>query len=190
MMHRTSTALGLLVVVLGVIAVACGGGGGHGTDLESDFPTTVPLPDGTGQSTTGSGGGGSGGGGSPSLTFRVLISGDFALTPTAAFPVARSQAELDALNQQYLPPILTFAPTTPIDFTKEIVVGVFLGNRPTAGYTAAVTAVAPNGDGATVNWEERQPAPGTVGATVITSPFVLIAMTKVTGPIDFSGSVK
>jgi hypothetical protein len=117
------------------------------------------------------------------------MEGDFALATSAAFPVARSQAELTALSQQYLPPIRTFAPTEAIDFTKEIVIGVFTGYRPMSGYSAAVLAVDPNGDGATVSWEERQPGPGSVGEMVVTSPFVIIAVTKVAGAIDFNGKV-
>jgi hypothetical protein len=192
MKHQRMSGFGLLVVFLGLSIMACGGGGGGGPEdeLANVYPpgTTGPAHGGGG-GPVGTGGGGTGGGGTPSLDFRVLMQGDFALATSAAFPVARSQAEMNAIYQQYLPPIRTFAPTEVIDFSKEIIVGIFTGYRPVSGYSAAVLAVDPNGDGATVSWEERQPAPGSVGATVVTGPFVLIAMTKVPGAIDFNGKV-
>jgi hypothetical protein len=59
-----------------------------------------------------------------------------------------------------------------------MVVGVFMGSRPNAGFsTAIVSATAGNGV-LIVRYTETIPAPGRVAAQVLTFPFHLVAIPK------------
>lgn len=71
-------------------------------------------------------------------------------------------------------------PATPVDFRKEGVLAVYMGQRPTASYGLALhdpkVAIA-DGVG-TVVVRLEQPAPGAIVAQVLTSPCLLVRMPK------------
>lgn len=73
----------------------------------------------------------------------------------------------------------------PIDFAKEMVVGVFLGSRTTAGYSVTIDEVSHEGGKLIVKYRERSPGRGTVTAQVITAPYHLVAVPRTTGDIEF-----
>ena len=62
------------------------------------------------------------------------------------------------------------------DFSRAIVVGVFLGSRPTAGYDVAITAVTSQDGKTVVEYRESRPVPGRMVAQVLTSPFHLVSI--------------
>ena len=76
-------------------------------------------------------------------------------------------------------------PAPDVDFSRSIVVGVFLGTRPTAGYGVTITAVTSKAGGATVDYVEQKPAPGRMTAQVLTSPFHLVTVPKELEKVDF-----
>jgi hypothetical protein len=65
-----------------------------------------------------------------------------------------------------------------VDFTKEVVVAVFMGTRPTAGFSIEITRVREEGPALVVTYKETRPAPGGVTAQVLTSPFQIVAVPK------------
>jgi hypothetical protein len=77
-----------------------------------------------------------------------------------------------------------------VDFTKEIVVAVGLGMRPTGGYSVTVLKAVQQGTGALVTWEETKPGPKCVVTQALTYPFVIAAITRVEGTVSFTGQSK
>jgi len=77
------------------------------------------------------------------------------------------------------------APAPKIDFTNRMVVAVFLGSRPSAGYAVEVSGTKPAGKTLIVEWNEHTPTPGSVLAQVITSPSHLVSIPKFDGQIIF-----
>jgi len=65
------------------------------------------------------------------------------------------------------------------------VVGVFLGSRPTAGYSVEIVATRPDGDGLVVQYREGRPAQGMMTAQVLTSPFHLAVVARCSGTVRF-----
>jgi protease stability complex PrcB-like protein len=65
-----------------------------------------------------------------------------------------------------------------VDFSKEVVVGVFLGTRPTAGFSMEIVGVRVEGAALVVSYKETRPAPDSVAAQVLTSPFHIVAVPK------------
>jgi PrcB C-terminal len=76
-------------------------------------------------------------------------------------------------------------PAPPVDFDKEMVLGVFMGSRPTAGYTVAITSVADRDGTLVVTFRETSPRPGTMTAQVLTSPYHIVATAKRSGEVKF-----
>jgi hypothetical protein len=72
-----------------------------------------------------------------------------------------------------------------VDFSRRIVVGVFAGSRPTAGYRIAIAGTSKDGDTLVVEYVEHRPAPDMMVAQVQTSPFHLAAVPAHPGPVRF-----
>jgi len=86
----------------------------------------------------------------------------------------RTEAELRKLWQEHAPD----RPMPKVDFSREMVVGVFMGSRPNAGFsTAIVSATAANG-ALMVRYSENKPVAGSVTAQILTFPYHLVAIPK------------
>jgi hypothetical protein len=105
---------------------------------------------------------------------RTIEKGDQSNIDDSKQVLVRTEAEWTKLWQQHA----SGRPRPAVDFSKEMVVGVFMGSRPNAGFsTAIVSATAGNGV-LIVRYTETIPAPGRVAAQVLTFPFHLVAIPK------------
>lgn len=76
----------------------------------------------------------------------------------------------------------------PVDFDARIVAAAFAGERPTAGYAVEIAAASGPPDGTRLLVTERAPAPGTLTAQVLTSPFHIVTLPRPVGDVTWSGS--
>lgn len=95
--------------------------------------------------------------------------------------VVRTMAEWRALWQEH--GAQGAAPD--VDVSRSMVVAVFLGTRPTAGFGVEITAVKSTGKSVVVEYRERRPAPGALTAQILTFPFHIVRIASVSGPIEF-----
>jgi hypothetical protein len=95
--------------------------------------------------------------------------------------VVRTAAEWQALWKEHDPQ--RAAPS--VDFAQSIVVAVFLGTRPTAGFAVEITAVRTEGNRAVVEYRERRPARDALLAQILTSPFHIVRLARPSGSIEF-----
>jgi hypothetical protein len=95
--------------------------------------------------------------------------------------VVRTSAEWQALWKEHDP---ASAPPA-VDFAQSIVVGVFLGSRPTAGFAVEITAVREEAGRTVVEYVERAPPRDAVLAQVITSPFHLVRVARTGAAVEF-----
>ena len=93
----------------------------------------------------------------------------------------RTEAEWTRLWQQHNPDRTRPA----VDFSKQMVVGVFMGSRSTAGFAIEIVSAAAVNGGLTVRYRETVPRRGAITAQVITSPYHLVAVPKVAGAVTF-----
>ena len=93
----------------------------------------------------------------------------------------QTQNEWESLWRQHAPA----EPAPPIDFTRRTVLAVFLGTKMTAGYDVEITAVEAGAARVTVRYRERAPGPDDMTAQVITSPFHIVSVPRLTGDITF-----
>ena len=115
------------------------------------------------------------------LPFKTIETGIQSGIENAREVVVRTPAEWKALCGQYA----DGRPCPTIDFSTSTVVGVCLGTRPSAGYSVEITGVEREGDAIVVTYRERKPGPNEMSAQMITMPYVLVSIDRVTGPIRF-----
>ena len=71
-------------------------------------------------------------------------------------------------------------PRPAVDFSKEMVVGVFMGSRPTAGFATAIVSTTAGNGVLIVRYTEKLPAGRAITAQILTFPFHLVAIPKAT----------
>ena len=72
-----------------------------------------------------------------------------------------------------------------VDFSREMVVGVFLGSRPTAGYDVEIVGVQEEPAGLVVQYRETTPAAGAMTAQVLVMPYHIVAVPARAGAVRF-----
>jgi hypothetical protein len=107
---------------------------------------------------------------------RTIEKGDQSNIDDARQVLVRSEAEWTQLWQQHA----TGRPKPAVDFSKEMVVGVFMGSRPNAGFSTAVVSATTGNGVLIVRYTETFPSAGAVSAQVLTFPFHLVAIPKAT----------
>jgi hypothetical protein len=95
--------------------------------------------------------------------------------------VARTAAEWQAIWKAHDPGSALPA----VDFTQSMVVGVFMGSRPTAGYAVDIAAVTQEGGRVVVEYRERRPSPDVFVAQILTFPFHLVRVMRSDAPVEF-----
>lgn len=94
---------------------------------------------------------------------------------------ARTEAEWTALWKKH-----NFDKPVPrVDFSKEIVVAVFMGSRPTAGFEVEIMSAEERDGALVVAYREAAPKAGAVSAQVLTAPYHIAAVPKASGPVRF-----
>ena len=107
---------------------------------------------------------------------RTLEKGDQSNVDDAKQVVVRTDAEWTRLWQQHSPD----RPRPVIDFSREMVIGVFMGSRPNAGFSTAIVKTTAGNGVLIVQYTETVPKAGTMTAQVLTFPYHLVAIPKAT----------
>ena len=82
--------------------------------------------------------------------------------------------------------LLIHAPEQPpVDFHKEMVLAVFLGQRPTGGFAIEIKAVDTRADALHVLVEETSPPPEAMVTQAFTSPYHIVRLKRVALPVQF-----
>jgi hypothetical protein len=72
-----------------------------------------------------------------------------------------------------------------VEFGTQIIAAVFAGDRPTPGYGIEITGLHREGDSLAIVVTESRPAPGTLAAQVIVTPFHIVALPRFEGSVSF-----
>jgi hypothetical protein len=115
------------------------------------------------------------------LPLRTVEKGATSNVDAAKQAVARTDAEWAALwkTHDY------DRPAPKVDFSKEMIVAVFMGSRPTAGFSTEIVSVAERDGGLVVSYREAMPPAGAITAQILTSPFHIAAVPKHAGDVKF-----
>ncbi len=118
-------------------------------------------------------------------SMRTVGKGPASAIEEARQVVVRTPAEWTALWQTHTGGRSGSEPPA-LDFSREMVLGVFSGSRPTGGYgVEIVRTVAANGR-LLVEFVESSPGASTIAAQVVTAPFHLVAVPRMDGAVQFT----
>jgi PrcB C-terminal len=105
------------------------------------------------------------------ISFQTVVRGSRSGVREPLQIVIRSQAEWDALWKRHVSTEINPAPTPAINFDKEIVIGVFLGEKPTGGYDVEIIRVEQTDGALVIHYREKNPPPGGIVIQALTQPF-------------------
>jgi hypothetical protein len=123
------------------------------------------------------------------VPLESIARGNMSGVQTLRQVTVRSAEELQKLWKEHSPDQKMPA----IDFTTKMIVGIFLGSKPSEGYSVEIVNVRPDGkDGKdlVVEYVQKQPGRGTMAAQILTEPFHLVAVPKHAGAVRFEESKK
>ena len=114
-------------------------------------------------------------------TFTSIAKGDASGQQTARQVTIRTAAEWKALWKDHAPT----EKMPQMDFDKNMVVGIFLGSKPSAGHGVEIVGVRTQDKELIVEYVQRQPGRGTMAAQILTEPFHLVSVAAHAGPVRF-----
>jgi hypothetical protein len=117
----------------------------------------------------------------PGLPITTVAQGAMSSIDEPLQVVVRSQFEWDSLWRRHG----SAKAAPPVDFRTRMVLGVFLGSRPTAGYRVEIVEVVHEGATLVVRYAEKQPPADRMVAQVLTAPFHLVACDRWEGAVRF-----
>ena len=115
------------------------------------------------------------------VPIRTVDKGTQSGVDAARTVVARTPEEWTAVWRAHAPE----KPAPAVDFTREMIVGVFLGTRPTAGYGVEIAGAREDAGGLVVQYREGSPPRDAMTAQVLTMPYHLVAVPKREGEVKF-----
>jgi len=113
--------------------------------------------------------------------FTTIAKGDASGQQEAKQVTIRTAAEWKALWKDHSPTEKMPA----VDFAKNMVVGMFLGTKPSAGHAVEIVNVRTEDKDLIVEYVQKQPGRGTMAAQILTEPFHLVAVAKHAGTVRF-----
>lgn len=119
------------------------------------------------------------------LAWRTLSKGLVSGLHEPGRTVIRSEVDYFKLWTRHAADSARIALPPAVDFEREMVVVVTLGNRPTGGYVVDVVDVELRGRTLRVLTGERKPKPGTFQVQQQTQPYVMVALPAMNARVDF-----
>jgi len=107
---------------------------------------------------------------------RTIAKGDQSNIESPAQVLARTEAEWIDLWRRHAGD----RERPPVDYSREMVAGVFMGVRPNAGYSTTIISSLEVKGVLVVRYTETIPPRDAVTAQIITSPYHLVAIPKAT----------
>jgi hypothetical protein len=72
-----------------------------------------------------------------------------------------------------------------VDFARDMVVAVFMGSRPTAGFSIEIVGTRKQDGALIVEYREGAPQDDAITAQILTAPYHIAAIPKFAGPVKF-----
>src|SRR5262245_35790098 len=98
--------------------------------------------------------------------------------------VVRTENDWAALWSRHMGTQIAPSPP-PVDFSRDMVVALFMGERPTGGYAIEVTRIERTDSGLSVHYQTTRPDPAAMQPQALTQPLHLVALPRTDDPVTF-----
>jgi hypothetical protein len=116
------------------------------------------------------------------IAFSSVHHGSQSLIEDSREVTVRTASEWQALWKDHAPS----ARLPRVDFAKNMVVGIFLGTRPTGGYSVEIVSVEATGGETVVTFRETRPGRDAMLTQALTSPVHLVRIPQQKGAVRFA----
>lgn len=115
------------------------------------------------------------------VSMQKVAAGERSGIAEARTVVVRSDAEWQELWSE----ARVRKPFPNVDFSTRMIVGVFVGTRPTSGYSVRIVEVRAQENALLVAYAEHRPSPRASVMQVLTAPFELVSVPRNEGEVRF-----
>ena len=122
----------------------------------------------------------------PPPAFTNIAKGDASGQQIGRQVTIRTAAEWKALWKEHAPT----EKMPEVDFTRNMVVGIFLGSKPSAGHDVTIVGVRAQDKELIVEYVQKQPARGTMAAQILTEPYHLVSVPQHPGTVRFMAAAQ
>jgi hypothetical protein len=112
------------------------------------------------------------------ISFQTVAKGSRSGVREPLQMVIRSQAEWDTLWKRHVSIETNLPPAPAIDFNKEIVIAVFLGEKPTGGYDVEIIRAEQRDGALVIHYREKSPPSAGIVIQSLTQPFHIIQVIR------------
>jgi hypothetical protein len=120
-------------------------------------------------------------GGMPAQPMTTIAKGVDSAVESPRQVTARTPAEWAALWQEHS----RERPQPDVDLTRDMVVAVFMGTQPTAGFGIEIVGTRQDHGSLVVEYRETRPGREMMTAQIITTPYHLVAIPRFAGVVTF-----
>jgi hypothetical protein len=126
--------------------------------------------------------------GGQTVSFTFIDQGSQSRVRKRKSLVIKSAEEWENLLQTYRRPHDSVQSGAPIDFDREMVIAVFMDEKPSGGYGIAITGITARYEKQQlrITIRERNPPPNVFSTQALTQPYHIIKLAKIELPIVFS----
>jgi len=121
------------------------------------------------------------------VPFATIESGSSSGVNVRQGVTIKDQAEWLALWRRHTSNIQPPPSMPNVDFSSEMAIAVFSGERKSGGYSIQVDNIKLAGNKLIVMVSESNPAPGSINMMMLTQPYHIVRLSKSTLPVVFQG---
>lgn len=112
------------------------------------------------------------------IPFQTVLRGQRSAIGEPLQIVVRTQTEWDSLWHRHYSGANNPPPSPPIDFDRDLVVGIFLGTKPTGDYGIEITRAERRDSSLYVYYREKSPPPNAMVTQALTQPFDIVRVAR------------
>jgi hypothetical protein len=116
------------------------------------------------------------------VPFQTVLRGQQSAIEEPLQIVVRTQADWDKLWHRHYSGANNPPPFPRIDFDRDLVIGIFLGQKPTGGHAVAITRAEQRDSYLYVFYREKSPPPNAMVTQALTQPFDIVRVAREGNP--------